>query len=117
MNRRILKRGRKLVRRGGWIQAQALQRHYPTQRSHGIADARLIFKLDTSSGAGPVKRQFEWTELFSKLLRAKRANIQFQYMVILPWGVGGLDTRESLDLIIEGWTALTPLLDVARGRS
>jgi len=58
MNRRILNRGRKLVKRGAWIQAQALQRHYPTQRSHGITDARLIFKLDTSSGAGPVKRQF-----------------------------------------------------------
>jgi hypothetical protein len=90
--------------------------HYPTQRSHGITDARLIFKLDTSSGAGPVKRQFEWTELFSKSLGAKRANIQFQYMVILPWGLRGLDRRHSLELIVDGWTALAPLLDVARCR-
>jgi hypothetical protein len=117
MNQRILKRGRKLVRRGAWIQAQALQRHYPSQRSHGITDARLIFKLDTTSGAGPVKRQFEWTELFSRLVRAKRANIQFQYMVIFPWDFRGLGTRHSLQLIVDGWTALAPLLDVARGRA
>jgi hypothetical protein len=117
MNRRILARGRKLVKRGAWIQARALQRHYPTQRSHGIVDAHLVFKLDTSSGAGPVKRQFEWTELFSQLLQTKRANIQFQYMVIFPWDLRGLDTRHSLELMVGGWTALKPLLDVARGRA
>jgi hypothetical protein len=116
MNRRILGQGRKLVNRGAWIQARALQRHYPTQRSHGIVDAYLVFKLDTTAGAGSVKRQFEWTELFSKLLQAKRANIQFQYMVIFPWELRGLGTRRSLEMIVDGWKALTPLLDAARGR-
>lgn len=42
--------------------------------------------------------------------------MQFQYRVHLPWTTKGLDTRKSLDLIVEAWLALEPLLNVVRGK-
>jgi hypothetical protein len=45
----------------------------------------------------------------------QRSNIQFGYIVYLPWGTKGIDSRESLRLIAESWEALKPLLDAVRG--
>ena len=56
-------------------------------------------------------------QLFAELLRSKRANIEFGYVVHLPWGTKGLDTRESLGLIVESWHALEPVLDMVRGNA
>ena len=104
LNGQILRKGRRIQARGGSIQAYAVQRHYPSQRSPAIVDARMDFGLETchSDGdGGRVKRQPEWVQLFAELLRSKRANIQFGYVVHLPWSTEGLDTRESLGLIVE----------------
>ena len=118
-NGEILRRARRILTRGAWVQAYALQRHYLGQRSAAITDARMEFKLETSQPrrAGRVKRQPEWVGLFIELLRRKRSNIQFGYAVCLPWGTKGIDSRESLRLIAEGWGAMKPLLDAVRGAS
>lgn len=115
----ILRRARRLTRRGAWVEAHALQRHYLSQRSPAITDAILTFRLETSQPRqnGQVKPQPEWVELFASLPRRKRSNMQFQYRVHLPWGTDGLDTRESLRLIVESWLAMTPLLKALRGES
>ena len=118
LNAEILRRAKRILSRGAWVEAYALQRHYLGQRSSGIVDARMTFRLETSqAGGGRVKRQLEWGRVFAELLRRKRSNIQFGYAVCLPWGTKGIDSRESLGLIAECWGALKPLLDVVRGRS
>lgn len=119
LNTAILRRAKRLLSRGAWVQAYALQRHYLGQRSSPITDARMDFRLETSQprGVGRVKRQPEWVELFAELLRRKRSNIQFGYVVHLPWGTKGIDSRESLRLIVESWGALKPLLDAVGGAS
>jgi hypothetical protein len=112
----MLRRARPLMARGAWIQAYALQRHYVSQSAPATTDAMLTFRLETSQprGKGGVKPQPEWVELFARLPRQKRSNIQFQYRVHLEWGTPGLDTRESLQLIVQSWTALAPMLDALR---
>jgi hypothetical protein len=119
INAKILRRARRLISRGAWVQAYALQRHYLGQRSPAITDAMLTFRLETSQprNSGRVKRQPEWVELFAALPGRKRSNIQFQYRVHLPWGTKGIDTRDSLRLIVESWSAMKPLLDALRGDS
>ena len=118
LNAQILKRARQIMSRGGWIEAYAVQQHFASQRSRAVVDARLDFKLETCHTGGDkarVKRQPEWVKLFAELLSRKKANIQFGYVVHLPWGTKGLDSRESLALIVESWQALKPLLDTVRG--
>jgi hypothetical protein len=116
LNMQILRRARRLLSRGARVEAYAVQRHYRTQRSPADVDARLVFKLSTTRGQGQVKTQPEWLTLFETLLRRKRSNIQFGYVVRLPWTTRGLSSRQSLDLIAESWKALSPVLAVARGR-
>jgi hypothetical protein len=118
LNKDIIRRARRIISRGGSIHAYAVQRHYPSQRSAPITDARMEFKLQTSQvgGDGRVKRQPQWVKLFAELLRSKRANIQFGYVVRFPWGTKGLDSRESLRLIAESWYAMKPLLDTVRAK-
>src|SRR5262249_39235581 len=102
----------------GWCGAYALQRHYLSQRSSGIMDARLTFKLETSRrrGHSAVKRRPEWVEMFAALLQRRGGNIQFGYMVQLWWeDVPELASRKSLQLIVDIWCAMEPLLDVIRG--
>jgi hypothetical protein len=76
----------------------------------------MSFKLETSTQrrGGRVKRQPEWVSLFADLLRKKRSNIQFGYVVRLPWDTKGIASRESLRLIVESWRAMRPLLDAIR---
>ena len=119
LNAKILGRARRLVARRASVQAYAVQRHWVGQRSPEITDARMDFKLETSQPGrvGPVKRQSEWVTLFAELLRRKRSNIQFAYVISLPWGTKGIASRDSLRLIAESWLAMKPLLDVVRGTS
>lgn len=117
LNARIVKKARRVLSRGAWVRAYAVQRHYVSQRSPAITDARMDFKLETclSPNGGRVKCQPEWLQLFAELFRRKRSNIQFGYVVHLPWETRGLGTRESLDLMVDSWHSLEPLLDLVRG--
>lgn len=67
LNAKILRRAKRILSRGGWVQAYAEQRHFLGQRSSEIRDARLQFKLETCQrlGGGHVKRQLEWVTLFA----------------------------------------------------
>jgi hypothetical protein len=118
VNGAILKRAARLRRLGGRVEAYAVQRHWKSRRSEPDVDARVEFDLETSqtSGVGQVKCQPEWVGLFVSLIGAKASNIQFGYKVCLPWETRGLNTRESLKMIAEGWSAMEPLLDVLRGK-
>ena len=87
---------------------------------NAVVDARMDFKLETCHSdvdSGCVKCQPEWVQLFAELLRSKRANIQFGYVVHLPRETKGLDTRQSLGLIVESWHVLEPVLDKVRGNA
>lgn len=119
LNAKILRRAKRVLSRGGWVEAYAEQGHFLGQRSSRTRDARLQFKLETSQprGGRRVKHQPEWIAGFADLLCKKRSNIQFGYVVHLPWGTKGIDTRESLRLIADSWIALKPLLDAVRGAS
>lgn len=124
INKQILRNGKRLIKAGATIDAVAMQRHYISQSSDPKVDATLIFRLETSqpmiqrrSGKRDrdrVKPQPEWVGLFVELAKQKMSNIQFQYRVQLPWGTKGLDSRESLNLIVDSWLALKPLLDAIR---
>lgn len=119
LNAEIVSRAKRILSRGAWVEAFAVQRHYLGQRSSAVIDARMNFNLETSlpRRVGRVKRQPEWVTLFAELLRKKRSNIQFGYEVFLPWGTKGVDSRESLRLIAESWGAMKPVLDAVRGES
>jgi hypothetical protein len=117
LNSAVLSRARKILAQGGQVQAYAVQRHYPSQRSSGVVDARMHFRLEIAERTprGGVRRQPEWVEFFAEILRRKRSNIQFGYVINLPWGIKGINSRKSLRLIAESWGALKPLLDAIRG--
>jgi hypothetical protein len=120
LNERILRRARAVLSmndsKGTRLEAYALQRHYRSQSSPAITDAELRYKLETSQTgkSGKVKRQSEWAELFAKLLSHKRSNIQFGYDIRLPWETKGLNSRDSLRIIVDSWCAMKPLLEVIR---
>jgi hypothetical protein len=116
LNRRILRKASRLVRRGAVVEAYAVQNHFTSQRAKGQEDARVSFKLETSQNRGSrgIKHRAEWNELFASLLRRRRANIQFGYGIQLPWGMPDLNRRASLKLIVEAWFALEPLLHEIR---
>lgn len=118
MNGEILEQTRNLRRIGSRVEAYALQRHYKSQRSAATKDASVYFRLETSQsgGDGRTKHQPEWAALLATLLKSKRSNIQFGYVVSFPWSTDGIKTRKALSLISEGWCALEPLLNRVRGR-
>jgi hypothetical protein len=119
INAAIIRRARRLIARGAWVEAGAAQRHYLGQRSTAITDAALTFRLETSQSkkTGRVKPQPEWAALFAALPQRKRSNIQFQYRVRIPWETRGIDTRESLRMIVDAWIALMPFLDALRANA
>src|SRR5262249_2334070 len=47
----VLRRAAPMIARGAWVEAFALQRHYPSQSSQPIVDALVRFKLETSQSA------------------------------------------------------------------
>lgn len=116
INDRILRSARRLLRAGASVEAIAMQRHFISRRSKPIEDASLKFKLETTSARqnGLVKHQPQWLALYAELPRQRGSNIQFQYRVNLPWGMKGLNTRASLELIVESWSSMKPLLDALR---
>jgi hypothetical protein len=93
--------------------AYAMQRHYPSQRSHGIIDGRISADLRTAvrNGGGGVKHQPEWVIAIYSLLTNKRSNIQFGISVQFPYDIPKIRTPKAVDLFAESWIAASPLLD------
>jgi hypothetical protein len=115
LRRQILVRARPLVRRGAVVRAYAVQRRFPNRGSAGIEVARVRFTLHTPvRGGGPVTYDPRWAGFFADLLARKRGNVQFGYVVALPHGMRGLASRRSLDLLIQAWWSLEPVLRILR---
>jgi hypothetical protein len=98
-----------------------LQRHYPTQRSTPIVDARLDFDLRTlalaGKASGPVKPQPALLDIAYGALRNRRPNYQMAVGLILPYGTCTAGrSRRALDLVARTWIGCRPILDaVLRG--
>jgi hypothetical protein len=91
-----------------------LQRHYPSQRSEGIVDARLEFDLRTAFGDGgcPVKEQPEWLDLAHNAFAGRRSNLQLSVGVAFPYGIcGSVRNRGFADMVERSWLACLPLIE------
>lgn len=103
--------------KGSVVRAYALQRHYLSQRSIPIVDARLQVDLQTLVGgdAGRVKRQPEWVEAIYSILSRKRSNIQFGVGVEFSYACPVVRSAKAIDLFADSWVALAPLLTASLG--
>ena len=93
-----------------------VQRHYKSQRSEPIHDARLVFDLRTAVGrGGGGKRQPEWLRAAWEVMRGRRSNLQMQVGVTLPYSTCDVvRSTEVATLVAEIWLACAPLLDAAK---
>jgi hypothetical protein len=91
---------------------EAVQRHYPSQTSPAVVDARLEFDLRTAVGTpeSPVKRQPQWLEAVFEALGAKRSNFQVGIGAALPYGDRRMHSRDVLDVIASVWVGCGPWL-------
>lgn len=95
-----------------------VQRHFPSQRSSGIEDARLSADLRTAvpKGQDGVKFQPEWFAAMYQALCEKRSNIQFGVGVEFPYTCEKVRSPEVLDLFAATWVGLGPVLELAAPR-
>lgn len=92
---------------------EVLQRHYESQRSPGICDAKLEFDLRTalSNGDGRVKGQEQWICATFDALQKKQSNLQMSIGAVFPYGDAKLHSRDVLDAIAGVWLGCKPWLD------
>ncbi len=64
-----------------------------------------------ANSKGRIKHQPEWVALLATLPSSRRSNIQFQYRIEVPWGAKGINTRKALDIIVDGWVVMKPVVD------
>lgn len=91
-----------------------LQRHYPSQRSEGIVDARLEFDLRTAFAEeeSPIKAQPEWLNLAYHAFAGRKSNIQLSVGVAFSYGAcESVQKREFADMVQRSWLACAPLLE------
>lgn len=96
-----------------WV--DVCQRHYPSQRSDPVDDARLEFDPRTAyprSGKRPVKSQPQWLQATYAALAEKRSNLQVGIGAIFPYGCPILRSKEALRYFSGTWLTCEPLLRV-----
>lgn len=95
-----------------------MQRHYPSQRSPAVVDGRLEVDLRTMTGCrkAGVKCQPEWVDTAYHLLTHKRSNIQLGVTVHFQYSCNRVRSPKVVDLFVDTWVALRPLLDFALQR-
>ena len=100
--------------KGSTVIAQAVQRHYKSQRSTPTIDGNLRFDLRTvvRGGGGGVKYQPHWLDSIYTLLTEKRSNIQFGIGVHFSYDCPVVRSAKADDLFVESWVALSPILDL-----
>ena len=107
--------------RGASPFAEIIQRHYPSQRSTPITDARLEFDLRTAFRGSKrwrvtVKRQPEWLRALYEALSRKRSNLQFAVGAFFPYEhCEVVHSPEILDHAANVWIACRPLIEKALG--
>ena len=97
----------------------AIQRHYPSQRSPSIIDAKLEYDLRTISGdisknrKTPVKHQPEWWKATYDAYAKKKSNLQLQVGATFSYReCKFLKGKDTVDLFVETWVACKPVIDV-----
>ena len=92
---------------------EAVQRHYLSQRSAPIEDARLDFDLRTAGeGFDPkVKQQDQWLEAIFHVLENKHSNFQVGIGAKLPYGDPCIRSKEVLNVIARVWIACKPWIE------
>lgn len=100
-----------------WV--DVCQRHYPTQRSAPIEDARLEFDLRTAVPHGrrrrsgdAVKSQPQWLRATYASLATKRSNLQVGFGAAFSLDCPILHSKQALDYFSGTWLACEPLLKV-----
>lgn len=101
--------------KGALPQLVLLQRHYPSQRSHGIIDAALKFDLRTTfGGGGNVRQQNEWLKATYQAFRNKRSNLQLQLGACFPYDTSQhVASPKLVDLVADAWIACQPIIQLA----
>ena len=98
-----------------------LQRHYKSQRSIPNVDGEIWVDLRAMVGdkSAKIRHQPMWLEAYYNVLVRKRSNMQTGIEVYLPYEYGGeptvMQTPAALDVMVDTWLALKPLLDFALG--
>lgn len=104
-----------------WV--HVCQRHYLTQLSLPIDDAKLEFDPRTAftlrkrrgKGVPTVKQQPQWLAATYDALAKKRSNLQVGIGAIFPYSCSVLRTKKALEYIAGTWIACEPLLKATLG--
>ncbi|MEQ8735655.1 MAG: hypothetical protein RIC29_12085 [Rhodospirillaceae bacterium] len=104
-----------------WFNGQ--QRHYKSQRSPPTIDAAIQFDLRTAIKVNlkadkkkiPVKYQPWWLDAaFGALTEKRESNYQVQIGALAPYDkVNVTRSNKCIDLIVDIWTACSPVIDEA----
>ncbi len=94
---------------------EAVQRHYPSQRSAPILDASLMFDLRTAfpshNNDNNVKSQPQWLEATFNALVKKQSNLQLEVGATFPYRMcETTKKRRILDGVAGTWIGCRPLL-------
>jgi hypothetical protein len=98
--------------KGAYPTMGIVQRHYASQRSHPVVDARLEFDLRTAvdSGRSLVKPQGQWMEAAYRALEDKRSNLQMGVGAVFPYSDSHMQSRGILDVVAGVWIGCKPWL-------
>jgi hypothetical protein len=88
------------------------QRHFLSQNSRSITDGELDLDLRTAFRQRDtrVKYQPQWLDAVFEVLKHRRANIQFQVWLRIPYARNVTDRREVLDIVAAAWLACESLI-------
>ena len=119
LSRRVGRNIERVVRRfkGAYPFMALSQRHFLSQNSPSIKDARLEFDLRTIDGSksARVKQQPEWINAAYAALKRKRSNIHAEWGAVLQYQEPKMHSEKVLDVIAETWMACRPLLNTMLG--
>lgn len=103
--------------KGARLFVHTLQRHYKSQRSLPVIDARLeadLLTLHAGSDQG-VKYQPQWVEMIHDVLTQKRSNIQLGLEFRFSYDCPTVRSAASTDLFADAWKAMFPIVCFATG--
>jgi len=91
----------------------AYQQHFASQRSSGEEDAGVYADLRTlvRSSKWKVKYQPQFIDAIYQVLREKHSNMEFEVAVWFEYDCPEIGSRKSVDLFVQAWFAMSPLLD------
>ncbi|MEM8834256.1 MAG: hypothetical protein AAGD00_00415 [Planctomycetota bacterium] len=116
----IEKRLRPVLHRSSGSRARvyALQRHYRSQRSAGIIDARLEADLRTAlpGSRRDAKYQPQWIDAVYELIAKKRSNLQLGFTVRFEYDCEVVRSKRAIGLFADAWIGMAPAIDFALGR-